>query len=70
MPLPSKFMIIDRGFLTIRVKPGYDYEINLDSINTRADMLRWRDHLSEKRWMTPYYLDEFCKLVAAQKPLK
>lgn len=70
MGMPSKFMVIENGFVTIRVKPGYNYEINLDTINTLKDLMRWKDHLSEKRWMSPKSLEDFVSMVAAYKPIK
>lgn len=70
MGTPSKFIVIENGFVTIRVKPGYNYEIDLESIRTLDDLLRWKSHLSEKRWMSPKSLEDFVSLVAAYKPLK
>lgn len=70
MPMPSKFIVIENGFVTIRVKPGYNYEIDLNSIQYIEDLIRWRDHLSEKRWMSPKSLADFYNLVLAYKPLK
>ena len=70
MSQPSKFMVIENGFVTIRVKPGYNYEIDLQSIQTHDDLLRWKHHLSEKRWMNPKTLNDFYSLVLAEKPLK
>lgn len=70
MAKPSEFMVIENGFVTIRVKPGYNYEIDLDSINTLDDLMRWKHHLSEKRWMNPKSLEYFVSLVAMHKPIK
>lgn len=70
MPHHSKTIAIEKGFVVIRVKEGYDYDISLDSIKNHADLLRWKDHLSEKRWMTPQLLETFYNMVLAEKPLK
>lgn len=70
MAMPSKFIVVENGFVTIRVKPGYNYEINLDTINNYDDLMRWKDHLSEKRWMSERSLEEFVSLVMAHKPIK
>lgn len=70
MPMPSNFIVVRDGFVTIHVKPGYDYDIDLATIKDYNDLMRWRDHLSEKRWMNEKSLNDFVNLVAAHKPLK
>ena len=66
----SKTIVIEKGFVVIRVKEGYDYDIDLDSIKNHADLLRWKDHLSEKRWMTKELLEKFFEMVLLEKVLK
>jgi hypothetical protein len=57
MPHHSKSIVIENGFVSIRVKEGYDYDIDLSSIKNYADLLRRKDHLSEKRWMNRQLLE-------------
>ena len=46
---------------------AYPYEIDLDRIATKSDLLGWTVHLSEKTWMTTKYLSTFVKKVCLIK---
>lgn len=65
--LLSDFIVIEDGFIVIKVKPGYDYNIDLASIESEKDLTHWLGHLYEKRWMSPQKLDYFYKLAKAAK---
>ena len=42
---------------------GYDYNISLDKLKTRNDVLMWVRQLSQKSWMTKKALNEFAHLL-------
>ena len=53
------------NMLTLLV--DYPYEIELDRIQTPADLLGWTRHLCEKAWMDNVLLAEFVDRVAEIK---
>jgi hypothetical protein len=63
-------IIYVRSNETLLLRFLYDYEIDLDRINSEADLLRWTLHLCGKTWMTSERLHQFIETVAAIKHLK
>jgi hypothetical protein len=55
---------------TLLLRFDYDYEVDLDEINSEADLLHWTLHFREKVWMTTERLGCFIETVAAIKHLK
>jgi hypothetical protein len=45
----------------------YDYEVDLDRINTERDLLAWTLHLCGKTWMNTERVSRFSKAVAVIK---
>jgi hypothetical protein len=52
---------------TMTLHAAYPYEIELDRIQTPADLLGWTRHLCEKAWMDNVLLAEFVDRVAKIK---
>jgi hypothetical protein len=52
---------------TLLVRFRYDYEIDLDKIDTEADLLIWLRHLCGKNWMTIERLRYVMDAIAAIK---
>ena len=52
---------------TMTLHAAYPYEIELDRIQTPADLLGWTRHLCEKAWMDNVLLGEFVDRVAKIK---
>ena len=55
----------DRNTMTLHA--AYPYEIELDRIQTPADLLGWTRHLCEKAWMDNVLLAELVDRVAEIK---
>jgi hypothetical protein len=55
----------DLNVLLLRFE--YPYEVDLDEINSKAALLNWTLHLTEKVWMTLERLHLFIEAVAAIK---
>jgi hypothetical protein len=52
---------------TLLLRFAYDYEVDLNRIESEADLLRWTLHLCEKTWMTTERLHFFIEAVAQIK---
>ena len=55
------------NILNLHVDAGRPYPIELDRIQTPADLLGWTRHLCEKAWMDNVLLGEFVDRVAEIK---
>jgi hypothetical protein len=55
---------------TVLLRFAYDYEVDLDRINSEADLLNWTLHLCGKTWMTVEHLGHFIETVAQIKGFK
>jgi|SRR5262249_53794845 len=54
---------------TLLLRFMYDYEIDLEEIQTEGDLLRWALHLCDKNWMNTHRLAHFIEAVADIKGL-
>lgn len=57
-------IVIDEQNETITLNFSYPYEIDLDRIKTRADLLHWVAHLCEKNWMNTWRIRKFMEHVS------
>jgi hypothetical protein len=55
---------------TLLLRFSYNYEIDLDRINSATDLLCWALHLCGKTWMSTEHLRHFIEAVGAIKKLK
>lgn len=58
----SNYITLDQGYV---VFVGIGYEIWLETIHNKGDILQWVHHLSEKNWVTPEILAEFIEKTCA-----
>lgn len=62
-------IVYARSNETLLLRFIYNYEIDLDEIETEGDLLRWVLHLCEKTWMTSERLHHFIEAVGTIKKL-
>lgn len=55
---------------TLTIDAAYPYEVDLDRIQTPADLLEWVHHLAGKNWMSAPLLGEFIERTYAIKGWK
>ena len=65
----DKIMIVE-GNDTCVINIAYPYEVDLDRIQSEADLLRWVLHLCKKTWMRTEALSIFIQKVGEYKGLK
>jgi hypothetical protein len=55
-----RVQVVD-GYIEIRVKPSYVYDIEIDQIvhDQKTGRLNWLNHLRQKRWFTKSLEAEF-----------
>src|ERR1700730_11193941 len=58
-----------RSNQTLLLRFQYDYEVDLDRINSERDLLSWALHLCGKAWMTSERVGQFIEAVAKIKKL-
>ena len=60
--------VLDKRTLLLRFL--YDYEIDLDRVNSERDLLAWSYHLCSKNWMDTAKLREFIDAVCQIKKFR
>ena len=56
-------IIIEDGFLVIKHRVGFDYDIHLDKLKEYKDIVGWIAHLNEKEWFTNEVLYCFLNVI-------
>ena len=51
-----------KGIICITNEYGWDYDIELDRIDTPSKILSWVHHLCGKTWITPSVIEEFIQV--------
>ena len=62
---PPSWVISDNHITT--TMGAYPYNIPLDQLETRDDVLMWVRQLSQKKWMTKKALNEFAHMLLAHE---
>lgn len=57
---------VSNGYIELKIRENdqYPYEIKLDRINNKEDMLEWVYHLSGKQWITTEHIYLFIKQIS------
>lgn len=50
-------ILIEDGYLVIKVKEFYAYNIAMDWLDTKEKVVEWVEHLNKKKWFTDDDLD-------------
>lgn len=56
-------MVIEDGYLTIKHRKGFDYDIALERIDSYKKIVGWIAHLNEKTWFTQDVLSCFLNII-------
>jgi len=56
-------ILIEDGYLVIKVKEFYAYNIAMDWLDTKEKVVEWVEHLNKKKWFTDDDLDCFLNSV-------
>lgn len=66
-PGPDPRIVVNPENNTITLCYRYPYEIDMDRIKSKSDLLSWMVHLCEKNWIDTMILREFAERVGELK---